>query len=785
VNQVFIEEIHIKDILSHRESKIRFKKGLNVIIGPNGAGKSTIIDSLVYALLVYGAGSEEIKRTSKADMVRAGAGRGDIRVVFSVGGHRYELQRTLSLRGESEDTLKQLSPVQRLIAVKSSVPREIYKILGISEPRILTSTVIARQDYINEILLEKPSERRERLLKLLGLDKLESARERVKGIKEKLGDEYNKLTLEIGRKKQIENELRIIEEEIRVKKEELAKLRPQLDELQKILVDKEGKRERIYRLLENLDVLRLHRYLLEELVKRRREYKEIKEKFSRYKDLDIERLKELREGMTANINRIRELESEIDKRNKELSNLRSSINNILNEIYPYLDEVRRNTLRNLIENNKYSEAQDTLNQLIKEINDSIMITRAQLQIYESFIKSFRETDRCPICGSPLTRDKLDHLLKEHEDSIKRLSEEINSRSDLLKRLRDIFNKFNENIRYVDMIQNLLNERNNELLKRRASVDDFLRLCSDTLSNISGERIDSYDICLGIIKKIFEEYPIYQERLRGLEREIEDLSKRLEETKGKVEVAEKDLREFLLNEGLDKYVGEDLGVVMDLLKRIRDDLMNEIIDLRKRYDELNKRVSSLEGEIRSRERDLGIKKAELEKLRDVEIERDKLDKIIKILEKLNDLFKKDGVIMRLLTSKLREALEKEVNRILREIGRGFRVSIEENFEISVIYGEDQKRPVENLSGGEKTMLSIAMRLALAKILTGRIPRFMILDEPTQNLDTDMRRMIFDIIKRIAGGMDQVIVVTHDEEIIEKADHLIRVVNEGGISRVYEE
>ncbi len=782
---MFIEEIHIKDILSHRESKIRFKKGLNVIIGPNGAGKSTIIDSLVYALLVYGAGSEEIKRTSKADMVRAGAGRGDIRVVFSVGGHRYELQRTLSLRGESEDTLKQLSPVQRLIAVKSSVPREIYKILGISEPRILTSTVIARQDYINEILLEKPSERRERLLKLLGLDKLESARERVKGIKEKLGDEYNKLTLEIGRKKQIENELRIIEEEIRVKKEELAKLRPQLDELQKILVDKEGKREKIYRLLENLDVLRLHRYLLEELVKRRREYKEIKEKFSRYKDLDIERLKELREGMTANINRIRELESEIDKRNKELSNLRSSINNILNEIYPYLDEVRRNTLRNLIENNKYSEAQDTLNQLIKEINDSIMITRAQLQIYESFIKSFRETDRCPICGSPLTRDKLDHLLKEHEDSIKRLSEEINSRSDLLKRLRDIFNKFNENIRYVDMIQNLLNERNNELLKRRASVDDFLRLCSDTLSNISGERIDSYDICLGIIKKIFEEYPIYQERLRGLEREIEDLSKRLEETKGKVEVAEKDLREFLLNEGLDKYVGEDLGVVMDLLKRIRDDLMNEIIDLRKRYDELNKRVSSLEGEIRSRERDLGIKKAELEKLRDVEIERDKLDKIIKILEKLNDLFKKDGVIMRLLTSKLREALEKEVNRILREIGRGFRVSIEENFEISVIYGEDQKRPVENLSGGEKTMLSIAMRLALAKILTGRIPRFMILDEPTQNLDTDMRRMIFDIIKRIAGGMDQVIVVTHDEEIIEKADHLIRVVNEGGISRVYEE
>ena len=44
---MFIEEVYIRDILSHRESRVRFRRGLNVIIGPNGAGKSTIIDSIV------------------------------------------------------------------------------------------------------------------------------------------------------------------------------------------------------------------------------------------------------------------------------------------------------------------------------------------------------------------------------------------------------------------------------------------------------------------------------------------------------------------------------------------------------------------------------------------------------------------------------------------------------------------------------------------------------------------------------------------------------------------
>jgi ATPase involved in DNA repair len=91
-------------------------------------------------------------------------------------------------------------------------------------------------------------------------------------------------------------------------------------------------------------------------------------------------------------------------------------------------------------------------------------------------------------------------------------------------------------------------------------------------------------------------------------------------------------------------------------------------------------------------------------------------------------------------------------------------------------------INSLSGGERTILAIAFRVALAKTLLGRLPGLMILDEPTQNLDAENKARLFEMVKEIAGMLEQVIVVTHDEEIIGRADNIVRVYNEGGVSVV---
>ncbi|MEM4789617.1 MAG: AAA family ATPase, partial [Ignisphaera sp.] len=86
--------------------------------------------------------------------------------------------------------------------------------------------------------------------------------------------------------------------------------------------------------------------------------------------------------------------------------------------------------------------------------------------------------------------------------------------------------------------------------------------------------------------------------------------------------------------------------------------------------------------------------------------------------------------------------------------------------------------------EMVSLAIALRIALAYTIFGRLPGFFILDEPTQFLDAERRRAIFEIIRRLSEKVPQVIVVTHDLEVEELADKVFYVSKEGGRSVVRE-
>lgn len=73
----------------------------------------------------------------------------------------------------------------------------------------------------------------------------------------------------------------------------------------------------------------------------------------------------------------------------------------------------------------------------------------------------------------------------------------------------------------------------------------------------------------------------------------------------------------------------------------------------------------------------------------------------------------------------------------------------------------------LSGGE------AQRVAIARALANR-PRIILADEPTAPLDSARARIVMDLLRRIA--IDQsaaIVVVTHDEMILDRFDHIFRL------------
>lgn len=99
-------------------------------------------------------------------------------------------------------------------------------------------------------------------------------------------------------------------------------------------------------------------------------------------------------------------------------------------------------------------------------------------------------------------------------------------------------------------------------------------------------------------------------------------------------------------------------------------------------------------------------------------------------------------------------------------------ISEGFKILMF--DEHQRNVPNVSGGQKVVVGLALRLALHSLFAQSFPMW-IVDEGTTHLDTDNVKMYFDVIKELRkeSAIKQVIIIDHNEKLTEVVDHVIKV------------
>jgi DNA repair protein SbcC/Rad50 len=115
--------------------------------------------------------------------------------------------------------------------------------------------------------------------------------------------------------------------------------------------------------------------------------------------------------------------------------------------------------------------------------------------------------------------------------------------------------------------------------------------------------------------------------------------------------------------------------------------------------------------------------------------------------------------------------------------GKEARVDENF-TPVVEQDGYEQDVEYLSGGERTSLALAYRLALngivRRVSEGMKSNLLILDEPTDGFSNEQLAKMREILDEIESP--QVIIVSHDKELGSFADQIYKVVKERGESKV---
>jgi putative ABC transport system ATP-binding protein len=72
----------------------------------------------------------------------------------------------------------------------------------------------------------------------------------------------------------------------------------------------------------------------------------------------------------------------------------------------------------------------------------------------------------------------------------------------------------------------------------------------------------------------------------------------------------------------------------------------------------------------------------------------------------------------------------------------------------------------LSGGQRQRLAIARALANA-------PTLLLADEPTGALDSEGGHEVLELFRRLHAGGQTILLVTHDDEVAEAGDRIVRM------------
>jgi len=729
-------ELELENWGRHEKLKIDLSGGLQ-IGGRNGTGKSSILEAIRFVFSESAAGYKS--------RIRHGSDFARVKVRFSRDADVYSIEKKLFPKKASTAVMWiNRNPV-------ADNPGSVYARLN----EVLPEEVMDRLVYVPQGTLTDIISRlrmkggRQELDGLFGLDRLENV---YKGIGE---------------------ELRIKEAEQEMLGMQLAKFPPDAwgifdKELEAVLSERKS-------LEKQLEEHRMNQKIVSSKVEQLQKKVEEMQSVKKRSDGITARLNELRVGSAVLGKEIESLKENLrllEERKEEARNLVGVSEGL--KKYPAIrdllvllseGEKKLSLLGDLSEKRKvFADVEKELNckygleiehesnkEKASKLRSDKEVRRQQLMEEKCYLKelsSLRGKARCPRCNQKLTEEHIAEEKRTAEEKIRTFDREIKEMSG---ELLSVQGKEESTTKQLDALvrKEIENRRRKQDIEAGAAEKEVIltdmKKIKESLS-VSGYAGES-------VKEVEErnaELADIRAHVSVFGREAGQEGNYVKEIKAKErllsEVASEEMR-LSAESGKLKY---DEPLLEDLRKR-REGFMSQKGVLSLDTERCESRIR--EGQ--AKEADVVSKKKEFSGLNAKEKE---LLAGIGLVREARELFHTDKGVVKFLREKYIKQLGILLTQHFRRLNQNPKyldVVFDRDYDIEV-RTKDGGFSVDNLSGGEKVQISIALRIALLELLSPT--RLLILDEPFGSLDGDHREALGEALNKIAGE-GQLIIVTH--------------------------
>ena len=364
-----------------------------------------------------------------------------------------------------------------------------------------------------------------------------------------------------------------------------------------------------------------------------------------------------------------------------------------------------------------------------------------------------------------------------DGEIARLEHQLNEHQELKEQGVAVCPKCGQRVDY-ELLEDDLNRWKDELGERRMRLADLekeLKLTRTQLASARKKHIDAERTTSRFIEQLARIEEL-KEATRQLFEEGQDLARRIEEREEALRFkAEAELETAFPS------LTDAQKAVEERLRRIREELASAQAEVGKSealLAELGRQRAEAEGRIKAQQETLEASKEALDRILEYKAK-------IAVVDRIQTRYGEYERQLRDTTLRMLEWLTYKYFQRLTDQQVYSACHIDrESYVLEVQpLGSNRLLPAWRAGGGHESLFALSERLALLRVMG--FPHLLILDEPTDAVDSENIPQLMEYIARSSREIGQVLLVTHHGHGEEEGVNLIRVRKVEGESVVYQE